>query len=263
MVNYANPRIFGFDYSQQDYNGSITVSSGSSTMWYATDNNRYTRWTTSGQSGTADLATWTRDFGIPRAIDSIFVYQSNIKNVNIHYGTGNSELPNCTVSRSADGYHSFFKFDSVSTNCFRLSGTSTLVAGDEKYINEVFITQQLGQFEYPVKFKGGVEKSQVDHKLENGRHFIINKGNALKGSLEFKSHVSGTDVTLFNTLLFRDAEFLLWLNGGHEDQFTYKFYPYRFEDFFKVSILKGAQPSYTDNYYKAGLNVKVDIIEVE
>lgn len=263
MAEFANPRLFTFDFAAQDYGGSVTVSSGSSTQWYATDNNKYTRWTTSGQSGTNNLATWLRDFGTPRIIDSIYVYQTNIVNINCVYGTGDTPLPNATVVRSQDGYHHFFSFTPVETTCFKFSGTSTLVVGDEKYINEVFLTQALGQFQYPVQFDGGMKKEQVDHKLENGRHFIINKGNALEGKLNFKSHVSTNDVELYNTLLERDSEFLLWINGGNENQFTYKFYPYRFGDFFKVSIVKGSNPSYTNNFYKAGLNASLPIVEIE
>ena len=263
MANYANPKIYGFNYMQQTYGGTLSVSSGSSTMWYGTDNNKYTRWTSSSQSGTGDLAYWKRDFGVGRDINRIFVYQSNVVNINCVYGTSDTQLPNVTVTRSSNGMHSCFEFDSVNTTCFKLSGTSTITVNEEKYINEAYAMTEIGTFQYPVKFKGELVKSQVDHKLESGRHFIINKGNALKGSLEFKSHVSTNDVALFNTLLFRDAEFHLWLNGGNEDQFNYPFYPYRFEDMTKVSLQKSVKPSYTDNYYGSGLNAKVKIVEVE
>lgn len=263
MAEFANPKIFGFNYIQQAYGGSVSVSSGSSTMWYATDNNKYTRWTTSDQSGTADLAYWIRDFGVARDVTDIYIYQSNIKNINCVYGTSDTQLPNAVVTRTVDGMHHHFKFDSVNTTQFKLSGTGTLVNNEEKYINEVYAFSEIGTFDYPVNFKGKLVKSQVDHKLENGKHFVINKGNALEGELQFRSHVSTNDVELFNTIVFRDSEFHLWLNGGNESQFKYPFYPYRFCDMFKVSLIKDIQPSYTDNYYKAGLNAKLKIVEVE
>lgn len=262
MPSYGQPLILGFNFCKQDYGGSVSASSGSGTIWFPTDSLKYTRWITSGQSGTNNFATWMRDFAASRTIDNVFVYQTNISNINLAYGTSNSVPPNMTVTRSADGFNHFFKFDPVQTTQIRLSGTSTLAVGDEKYINEVISSAIIGQFQYPVEFRGGMEKSQVDLKLESGQHFIINKGNALRGSIELKSQVSTNDVTLFNSLLTRDSEFHIWFNAGVENQFTYSFYPYRFQDFFRVSLLKGANPYYTDNLYTSGLNVKIEIVEV-
>jgi len=263
MTNYQNPRVFGFNYCQQEYGGSVSVSSGSSTMWYATDNNKYTRWVTSGQAGSSQLASWTRGFGASRTIDCIYVFQTNIHNINFVYGTGDTPLPNVTVMRCEDLSCAFFKFDPVPTTQIKGMGTETITAGEEKYINEVYAMEQVGQFELPILFKGGIEKSQIDHKLESGKHFVINKGSSLHGKITFKSHISTADVDLYNTILSRDSEFHIWFNGGDEGQFKYLFYPYRFEDMFKVSILKGAQPSFRKNFYGSGLNSELEIVEVE
>lgn len=262
MSEYANPKFFDFNFSSQNYGGSINVSSGTSTAWYATDGNKYTRWNSNGQGGTNNLSYWQRDFGVSRTLNRIYVYQSNIININCVYGTSDTPLPNLTVVRSQDQQHHYFSFDTISTTTFKLSGTSTIIVGAEKYINDVIATTEIGTFEYPVLVKGKKVKALVEHKLDDGKKFIINKGNSFEGTLDFKNHISTNDVSIYNTLVNRDSEFYIWINGGNEDQFKYKFYPYQFQDIFKVSIVKTSATSFKDNYYKSGLTGSVDISEV-
>jgi len=255
-------KFFGFNYCGSGYVPTVTVSSGTNTMSYPTDNLRYTRWSTIGENTDGDNVFWACDFGAPRTIDSSFVYQTNISNLQMVYGTGDTPVPNCVTTKSTDGMYYGFSYDSIITDRIKYIGSTTITANQEKYINEVYAFAELGQFEYPVQLKAKNIKSQVDLKLEIGKHFVINKGNALEGQLVFKSHVNQNDIDLYTSLWERDSEFHMWPCGGDETQFAYKFWPYRFQDIFKVSIIKDITPTYTKNIYKTGLNDTLDIVEV-
>lgn len=258
----AGIKLFGFNYNGEGYLPTISVSSGTNTMSYPTDNLKYTRWSTSGQSTDGDNVFWACDYGAPRTIDNVFVLQTNISNLQFVYGTGDTPCPSCVTTKSTDGMHYNFKLGAVVTDRYKLIGSTTIVANQEKYINEIYSFAELGQFEYPVQLRPKRVKSQVDLKLENGKHFVINKGEALEGQLRFKSHINQNDIDLYTNLIERDSEFHIWPCGGDETQFTYKFWPYRFQDIFKVSIIKSISPMYTKNLFKSGLNDTVDIVEV-
>lgn len=255
-------KFFGFNYCGSGYSPTLNVSSGTNTMAYPTDNLRYTRWSTSGQSTDGIDVHWACDFGAPRTIDTVFVYQTNISNLQAVYGTGDTPFPGCVSTKSIDGMHYYISCTPVITDRIKIIGSTTITANQEKYINEIYAFAELGQFEYPVQLKAKKIKAQVDLKLEIGKHFIINKGSALEGQLVFKSHVNQNDIDLYTQLVERDSEFHMWPCGGVETQFAYKFWPYRFDDIFKVSVVKDITPTFTKNLYKTGLNDTLDIVEV-
>jgi hypothetical protein len=268
MANYENTRFYDFNFVENAYGGVNSVSSGTFSMEYASDGLSYTRWASATDGKDGSTSWWAQSWGISaRELDTVIVIDTNIKDLTILVddddGSPITVPTNLVTQKSADGKNYRFTFQNGNYNGIKLIGSSTVTANAQKYIGNVIATNELGQFEHPVRFRGSMVKEQVSITLESGKKFVIDKGDALSGMLVFKSHTSTHDMELFCTLLDRGSEFHIWPNGGNESQFRYPFYPFRFKDVFKVAIVGKSLPEYTANYFKAGLNATLNVEEVQ
>lgn len=260
-------RFFGTDYNNKVFDGTITASSRDSLKEFAFDGLTGTRWTSDGEDTDGNEVTLEMDYGINRTIDSFFVYNTNIEDIEVQYWNGSAWVTAsasiATIVKSADFKHLFVKLNAeVTTQKVRIAGGDTLTANEEKYLGMFFAFMELGQFEYFPGFKPNIDPEQNVFKTTDGRHFVIERGEAFSASIDFVSHVNQNDIDLVEDLLERKEPFYIWPNAGDESIFTYSFKPFRFQDIFKVTIIGNNSPEYTKNYYKAGYNNTVRIIEV-
>lgn len=260
-------RFFGTDYNNQVFNGTITVSSADDKKEFAFDGLKYTRWTSDGEDTDGDQVTLEMDYGFNRTVDSFYIFNTNIEDVEVQYWTGlawatvNSSI--ATITKSSDLFYYHAKLNSsVTAQKIRIVGEDTITPNQEKYVTLFHAFMELGQLEYFPVVESKFNPYQDVFKTTSGLNFIIERGEAFEAIIKFKSHVNQNDIDLVQELLARKEPFYIWLNGGNETIFTYTFRPYLFSDIFKVAIIGGSTPMYTKNYYKAGYNDTLNLVEV-
>lgn len=260
-------RFFGTDFSNISFGGTASASSQTANADFAFDQIIGTRWISSGENTDGDQVTLEMDYGINRAVDAFYVYNTNIEDIEVQYWNGASwvtaDSSIATIIKASNNMHLFVKLNSaVTTQKVRVVGEDTLTANQEKYVTLFHAFTEIGQFEYFPEFKPRNNPKQNVFELTDGRGFVIERGESFSAGVVLKSHVNQNDIDLTHTLLTRREPFFIWPNGGDETIFTYKFKPYRFQDIFKVTIVGSNSPEYTRNYYKAGYNNEVNLIEV-
>ena len=256
-------RFFATDFNANAFSNTVTVSSRDANKTFMFDNLIYTRWYSSGEDTDGNAISIEVDYGTNRTIDSIFVYNTNIEDIVIEYWDGDSWETFGTITKSDDNKYVFAHLSSpVTCTKVRITGEDTITPDEEKYVTLFYSFLEIGQFEYfpTPKYKNNIK--QNIQKLNNGKNFVIELGDTFELDLTFKSHVNQNDIDLMRTLIDRKEPFYIWMCGGDTSIFTYEFKPYRFQDMFKVAIVGGDQASLTKNYYKAGYNEKVKMIEV-
>lgn len=264
-------RFFEDDVMNFAKGGTITVSSNTTQKNNCFDNKRTTLWKSSGQGTDGDQVYVREVFSSARSIDAIYVYKSNIKDLSFEYYTGSGwadvvsgdSISGGELIQSSDGLNSWYKFNSTQSLLgIGLKGSNTIVANQEKYVKLFLAFKNIGQLEFYPDFTPTYEPNQIDFKLEDGSHFIIEKGESFTGELSFKSHKSANDIAIASILMDYKRPYYVWINAGDEAQFDHLFKPYRFEDIFRVSNIGKYSPKLTKNYYRAGLNLKIKFEEV-
>ena len=259
-------RFFGTNFAAFEFGGSITASSNVANEEFAFDGFLNTKWISSGEGTDGNQITLERDFGLERTIDAFYVYDHNINDIEVQYWDGavwiTATSANATIIKSADFKYLFVKLNnSVNTEKIRLSGEDTITANQEKAVTQFITFAEIGQFSYFPGFKPRFNPKQNIFTLTDGRGFVIERGEAFSASIEFKSHVNQLDINVADLLIARKTPFYIWPGGGNTSIFTFSFAPYRFKDIFKVALIGSRQPMLTKNYYKAGYNDKLTIIE--
>jgi hypothetical protein len=256
-------RFFGTDHNNLSFDNTVTVSSRDGNKDFMFDNLIYTRWISNGEDSDGDSVSVEVDYGTNRTFDSFYVYNTNIDDIGIDYWNGSSWVAVSGLTKSDDGRYVFGHLSSsVTATKVRITGSNTITADQEKSVTLFYTFLEIGQFEYFPDAKYKNNNKQDIKKLDDGRNFIIERGGAFEEELRFKSHVNQNDIDLMRTLIDRKEPFYVWPCGGDTSIFTYSFKPYRFQDIFKVAIVGSDQGEYTKNYYHAGYNDKIKMIEV-
>ncbi|MFA6582671.1 MAG: hypothetical protein WCS77_00085 [Elusimicrobiaceae bacterium] len=265
----SGTKFFDYNYALQAFGGAVIASSNDTKKWYAFDGNKRTRWITSGEATDGDAVSIERDFQTNRVVRCLFVYDTNISDIAFYYWNGTAYVEfqdgvNCEIIKSTDYKHIYVEAAAnITTAKIKITGSATLTANQEKYIGLFHSFKLLGALAYPIALNPTRNLEQVKHKLDNAKYFIIDKGEAAEFSLKIKSHINQADIDLLEALKERKAEFYIWPNGADESQFTYSFAPYRFKDLYKVCLVDKFSPEYTGNYYRAGLNDTLKMVEVD
>ncbi len=260
-------RFLGTDYCELQFGGSPSASSSIANADFAFDGLLGTRWISSGENTDGNSVYVEMDFGFNRTIDSFFVLDSNIEDMEIQtwngsaWVTANSSI--ATITKSSDLMNMFVKLTAeVTVEKVRVAGSNTIVANSEKYVTLFHAFQEIGQFEYFPDFTPTIEPKQNVFSTTDGRGFVIERGESFSAKIDFKSHVNQNDIDLAEELLQRKEPFYIWPNGGNDSIFTYSFRPFRFQDLYKVTIIGKHSPKFSNNYYKAGFNASINLVEV-
>ena len=213
-------RFFGTDFNNQQLGGTITVSSADNTKTFAFDGLIGTRWISDGEDTDGNAVSIEMDYGFNRTIDSFYVYNTNIDDIVLQYDDGgyvNITSSNATIIKDSTGAFVFVKMNSsITTQKVKITGSDTIIADSEKFVALFFAFEQIGQFEYFPGFKPLVDPFQSVFKTTDGRSFVIERGEAFKCKVQFKSHTNTNDIALAETLLARKEPFYLWANGGDD-----------------------------------------------
>jgi len=259
-------RFFGTDFNNIVFGGTVTASSGS-TGEFAFDGLISTRWLTTTEGTDGNAVSLEMDYGLNRTIDSFYLFNTNIDDFVIAYWDGamwvDVDGTNATITIDATGLYAFAKLTvAVTTQKVRVTGSNTITPNNQKYVTQFLGFSELGQLEYFPTPQPSIEPFQSVFKTTDGKAIVIDRGEAFKCKLDFKSHVNQNDINLVQTLLDRKESFYMWINGGDETIFSYTVKPYRFRDIYKVAIIGKNKPQLTKNYYKAGMNNSISVTEV-
>ncbi len=256
-------QFFGTDHNNLAFGNTVTVSSRDANKDFMFDSLIYTRWISSGEDTDGNAVSIEVDYGTNRTFDSFYVYNTNISNIAIDYWNGATWVSVTGLTKSSDSRYVFGHLSaSVTATKVRITGSNTITADQEKSVTLFYTFLEIGQLEYFPKPKYKNNNKQDIKKLDDGRNFIIERGGAFENEIDFKSHVNQDDIDLMRTLIDRKEPFYIWMCGGDTSIFTYAFKPYRFQDIFKVAIVGSDGAEYTKNYYKAGYNDKIKMVEV-
>lgn len=260
-------RFFGTNYNSSQFGNAYTASSLSDNAQFAFDGLVGTKWISSGENTDGNAVYLECDYGFNRTFNCFYCYGTNIDDIKFQYWNGasftNVTISNATIVKSSDESYIFAKLNTeITTDIVRIVGSNTITANQEKYVTLFFAFSEIGQFQYFPDFKPSVKPKQNVFETTDGRSFVIERGEAFSAKIEMKSHVNQNDIDLAEELLVRREPFHIWPNGGNDSIFRFSFRPFRFQDLFKVTIVGNNSPEFTKNYYKAGYNNTLNIVEV-
>lgn len=260
-------RFFSTDFNELQFEGDADASSAAVNAGFAFDGLVGTRWISNGEDTDGNQVYLEMDYGFSRTIDAFFVYDTNIEDIEIQTWNGSSWVTAssgiATITKSSDLYHLFIKLNSeVTTQKVRIVGSNTIISNSEKYVTLFHAFKEIGQFEYFPEFEPKFNTKQNVFETTDSRSFVIEKGESFAAKIQMKSHVNQADIDLAENLLQRKEPFFIWPNGGDSTIFRFSFRPFRFQDFYKVTIIGDHSPSFTKNYYKAGYNNTFSLVEV-
>lgn len=257
-------RFFDIDYGLNKFPGTSSASSQSINANSCFDGLNYTKWISNGENTDGDDVYVERDFLTTKPINRIMVVGTNISDISVEYYTGAIFTPlTATAIKSEDNQNVLFEFTDPSSSKYRIVGSDTLIADNEKEIQEIYMFSEIGVLNIPPKNiipRRIIE--QRKHKLINAKNMFFNLGRRWEITLSFAAHLGQADIDLIESLIVRDLEFHIWINDNVESIMRQKTAPYRFQDIVKVAIDKGDAPNYYDNYFFSGVNNKFKMVEV-
>lgn len=253
-------KFFSDDNAVIGLGGTASASSASADAAEAFNGSKAFGWISSGENSDSTTSYIQRTFAADLYGDTIVIANHNLKppfTVKIN-GTA---LTNYDEQTARNFSIITFPFrDDIAS--IKIEASATMTADEEKHIGEIMLLSTIGQFQQPQELKNTLTREQGDLKLQNGKHFIFNCGQSWSFSLDIFS-LSQDDIDLLNTLQNMGTPFYMWPCGGDETQFKYRFRPFLFDDFFKVSFSGNGKPNLRDNLYWTGLRDSIKLIEVE
>lgn len=260
-------RFFGTDFNNNQFDGTADASSAPLNAPFAFDGLTSTRWISNGENTDGNSVYLEMNYGFNRTVNSFYVFNTNISDVVVQYWNGaafvNFDGTNSKITKSADGFYLFVRANTdITTLKVRVIGSNTIVANQEKSVTLFYAFYELGQFQYFPGFKPAFTPAQNVFTTTDGRGFVIERGESFSAKINFVSHVLQADITLAQALLAYKQPFFIWPNGGNESIFRFSFRPFRFQDIYKVTITGISNPEFTQNYYRAGYNDVLSLIEV-
>lgn len=265
-------RFFGTDFNNAQFDGVSDASSAPLNSGFAFDGLISTRWISSGQNTDGNAIYLEMNYGFNRTVNSFYVYNTNIANVQVEYWNGSSWIiftgSNSTIIKSVDTNYLFVRSNTdITTTKVRVIGSNTTPANQEKSITLFYAFTELGQLQGFPAFVPTFNLIQDVFNVTDGRNFIIERGEVFNATITFVSHQIQNDINLANTLFSYKQPFFVWPNGGNESLFRFQFRPFRFQNIYKVAVSLGSSstpstPSFTNNYYKAGYNDTLNLVEV-
>ena len=254
---------------------SITVSSGNAD--YLNDNDRETKWISSGSNDTI-TETITVEFSTAKTVDRLMALVMNWKEFNIQYWNGSAYVDFTNVYSKKDdspvtgiSYTDneeptrYWEFDSVSTLKIRYEITKTFIVDAEKCCQELFISQEIGTFEQdffsdPNKNKPSFDDGEIIITLSNMSKIQLIRGDKYQLRCTLKNVWESNDISILVAAFdIREVAFLA--NGAFQDD--YEIPSWRLQDLYNGLIIGKFTPEHTKARVKdVGYNFKFDFSEV-
>lgn len=259
-------KFFSRSKTLEQFGASVAASTGTASQEYCLDNNRYTSWQSAG-SNDSTTETLTIDFYESTTIDRILLLSHNWKEYTIQYNLASvwthfasvvgldGAQANISETDFADD-SSYYEFTPVTTTQIRIQIVKTQTADQEKYINQVIATEEIGTFTgYPEISKVETDRNAKVKQTLSGRFVVQKSVETFAIDLKFKNYPSSStyngDMDILMELQDLEIPFLVWLCGGRrgETYFRYTLRGFRLQDVFQMQITKAIGLSYMDNIY--------------
>lgn len=258
--------------------GEITASAstGTSLVSRALDRNAVTYWRSNGSDDTT-TETITITWDASQTFNRIFLVDHNFKEFEIKYLSGVSYVSFASVV-GLDGTQSgiaettfaddtaYYEFTQVSTTSIQVTVLKTQVADEEKYLNQLIVTTELGTLQgYPDITGSEFSRQERSKKMLSGKQLTLKSEGFFKCTLNFKTYPArlSDDIDLMFSLFDKEETFLVWLCGGRRgsNYFKYQLRGFRLRDVFSMQTQGAIGPDYTANVYVSSVNFKVNLIE--
>lgn len=260
MKFFNGIKFFSDDMAIINLGGSATASSASSDAVDAFNGNKSFGWISSGENSDSTTSYIQRTFSAPLYGDTIVIANHNLRppfTVKINGTALSHYTPQTARNFSVISFPYRADIESI-----KIEAAATMTANEEKRIGEIMLLSHIGQFQHPQELKNTLNREQGDLKLQNGKHFIFNCGKSWTFAIDIFA-LAQEDIELLSKLQDLGTPFYIWPCGGDETQFAYKFRPFLFDDFIKVSFSGAGKPNLKDNLYWTGLRDRVKLVEVE
>jgi hypothetical protein len=257
---------------------SMAATSGAGSEARALDRNPYTYWRSVGSS---DVVTETLIVTFPSAttIDRLFFIDINWKQFTCKYDSG-GVFTDFTTVVGLDGAlgggiaetayantTAYYEVDSISTTRLEITITTTQVADEEKYVNRIVPTVELGTLVgYPNIKKIDHSRNQRIRKMLSGRSLVLKSEESVRAlDLDFKGYPASytADIALAFSLFDIEEDFLIWLCGGRygTTYFRNTLRGFRLEDLYAMQLTKNLKVSYSKNIYINTVNFVLSMVE--
>lgn len=255
---------------------SCVASTGEVVEDYILDNNRISYWN-SVESDDTITETLTVTFN-SATIDRLFLVDHNFKEYTVKYWNGASYVNFTSVvgiTGSLGGgisettfseNTSYYEFASVTTTRVQVSVLKTQTANQEKTLNQIIVTEELGTLEgYPDVDKIKIDRNIVKTKMLSGKSRIVSGYESVSFSLKFAKYPSSLedDLDLIFTLWDTFDPILVWLCGGRygSTYFRYQVRTFRLQDVYQMKISNTMPVGYYKNIYRSQLEMDVQFEE--
>lgn len=254
----------------------ITTSSNTTAAERMIDRNPVTYWRSVGSDDTI-TETIEIQFDSDKTFDRLFILDHNLKEYTVQHWNGASYV-NFTSVVGLDGAlgsithttyardTSYYEFAEVTSARIRIQAVKTQVVDDQKYINQVIVTKELGTFVGYPQIKGTELNRRLRiEKMLSGRVAAFKSDETFSVQLDFKDYPKSLsdDIDLAFRVQDLDAPVLIWLCGGRfgSDYFGKQMRGYRLRDVFNVQMTDAIKPVYSDSVYQNGVNFSLKFQE--
>lgn len=266
-----HPRFFNKNYMDLDVDGvtvtvtdSVASENGNSFVDYIRNRNNRSAWITTDSTDAALTqidVEWTDEIDCSR----IFLVGMNFRSYTIQYWNGSSytDFPTAINETTNIFQVKLHEFTQISTTKIRLIINGTFAANDDKFLYQMIVTDELGEFEtgFYVDALVVAQERKVT-KMISGKSKITRNLGSFMCSFKKNNVTSGNDIALIESLYGRPAGFLMWLCGGEESQFRTRASGYRKEDIFLMDFKSEYKPQLSNGFNDWGLDIKIDLVEI-
>jgi len=195
-----------------------------------------------------------KDFNVMYDLSGVFTHFANVIDIN----GSQTNITETTFSEST--YYA--EFDQVSTDKIRIQILKTQIADEEKFINQVIVTEEISTLVgFPEIKQVNLDRNLRSKKTVSGKFSIQKSLETFLFNLSFANYPSSDiyNVDIDAALELQDSEdpFLVWLCGGRFGKpfFNYTLPGFRLEDVVQMQIGASYKLKYLDNIYVNPLNL--------
>lgn len=256
-----------YDLTNQDAVTTVTdavaVSTGQSFVNFMRNRDLRSGWITTGSSDAANTEVEI-DFNDVREFDRIMILAHNLKSFNIKHWDGvdwqDFSTPIVETTNSAGS--NYYEFTKVFASKVKLTILGTQVANSDKSVQQIIITESLGELSIEPEMIPVFDKNKKVNKYLSGKSFISKGVGSFGVRLRMNSVSGESDLALCETLFNSFEGFLISLSGGTTSQYETIREGYRLQDVYYVACANDYTPEWLDSRYANGMKLDLRLVEV-
>jgi len=263
-------RVFEKSYIDLDNeNASIIITDASANnngqlvADFVRNRSNATAWITSGSLDSHNTIFET-EFGGNYRVGAILMVGHNFSDYTVEYWTGVAWTNLVTVS-SGTATTTHHNITETQTDKIRINITGTIGTDQNKRMLQLIVSRnfQSGQFvTWPI-LKPSLDENKKANEMLSGKVAMTRSVGGYNINMTLKTSVDQSDLTLIQEMYFRTREgFLLWPNGGDNDQFTKDVPFWNEEDILLVLPTDNYKPEWLEGFYKSGMPLNMKLREV-